>query len=249
MEIINLFNKRLADLNPIILGTEKCAPGHNNLALREYCLIHYVKKGCGYIEKNGEKIHIDSGNMFIIPAGEYAFYKADNKTPWEYIWIGFNGKLSSKFKELGITASGCGDIFEEMLRCREMSSCREEYLAAKLFELYAKLFDGKTKISNYVKTVKDIVKASYQSNLSVGEIASSIGLERTYLSKIFKISTGQSIRDYIIEIRMTKAVSLLKEGYSVGDTAKLVGYTDSFNFSRIFKIKMGIPPIAVKKRN
>ena len=42
--------------------------------------------------------------------------------------------------------------------------------------------------------------------------------------------------------KMNKACELLRKGYSVADTSALVGYNDSFNFSKMFSKRIGISP-------
>jgi AraC-like DNA-binding protein len=50
------------------------------------------------------------------------------------------------------------------------------------------------------------------------------------------------IQEYIIGVRMENAKTLLQNGFSVNRTADMVGYHDSFNFSKMFKKLFGISP-------
>ena len=45
---------------------------------------------------------------------------------------------------------------------------------------------------------------------------------------------------------MKKAAILIKD-FSVADTAKMVGYDDVFNFSKMFKKNIGVSPLKYKK--
>ena len=75
-------------------------------------------------------------------------------------------------------------------------------------------------------------------------ITESLGLDRRYLSRIFKESMGISVQDYLIRVRLEQAQKLLAEGTSVKMTSQLVGYTDCFNFSKMFKsITPSVPSI------
>ena len=53
-------------------------------------------------------------------------------------------------------------------------------------------------------------------------------------------------RQYIIDTKMKKAAILIKD-FSVADTAKMVGYDDVFNFSKMFKKNIGVSPLKYKK--
>ena len=41
---------------------------------------------------------------------------------------------------------------------------------------------------------------------------------------------------------MQKAMEFLKEGFSVKESAHMVGYSDEFNFSKAYKSRYGITP-------
>ena len=84
-------------------------------------------------------------------------------------------------------------------------------------------------------------------DLSIKKLSSLFGFERTYLYRLFKKKVGVSIKDYVIKTRMNKAKLFLEKGYNVNSTATLVGYNDSFNFSKAFKKHYGISPNNITK--
>nr|WP_275900810.1 helix-turn-helix transcriptional regulator [Paenibacillus periandrae] len=64
-----------------------------------------------------------------------------------------------------------------------------------------------------------------------------------YVSKYFKQKTGQNFSDYIVEIRMGKAIELLQDiNYKTYEISELVGYSYPKNFTRTFKKFYGISP-------
>lgn len=246
---INLIirNKTFRELNPIIVGYEKCEKLHSyGPAIREYWLIHYVISGTGTVEKGDKIYNVSPGQAFIIFPGEICTYTADKENPWEYIWIGFTGCLAEKFSTLDDVVEINGALFSDLLEAREYNNCMEEFLTARLFMIYAELFSETHKKSDYVEKVTDYINAQYDSEISVGGIAEMIGIDRTYLSKLFKKEKNISIKEYILTVRMNHATKFLKKGYSVAETAELVGYNDTFNFSRMYKKKMGHSPIEIK---
>ena len=81
----------------------------------------------------------------------------------------------------------------------------------------------------------------------IKKLSSLFGFERTYLYRLFKKKVGVSIKDYVIKTRMNKAKLFLEKGYNVNSTATLVGYNDSFNFSKAFKKHYGISPNNITK--
>ena len=118
-----------------------------------------------------------------------------------------------------------------------------------LYEIYIALFSKSEVRSDYIKQVKDYVKAFYMQDISVENIAKSINLDRRYLSRIFKQRTGMTIQDYIINKRIKVSQTYLLQGYSVEEVAIMSGYLDVSNFSRIFKRRTGVSPMEWKKIN
>ncbi len=85
-----LVNRKFSDINPLLVGTEKCAAGHTyGPAVREYYLIHYVTSGKGTFQADGKEYRLTSGDMFLIRPQQVTTYLADQKEPWSYIWVGF----------------------------------------------------------------------------------------------------------------------------------------------------------------
>ncbi len=76
-----------------------------------------------------------------------------------------------------------------------------------------------------------------------------MNLDRHYLARIFKKKTVVSISDYIINVRMEEEKNYLKKDFSVEDTARMCGYEDVSNFSKLFKREVGISPAYRKDQN
>lgn len=86
--------------------------------------------------------------------------------------------------------------------------------------------------------------ATYLDNpLTLSSIARRLNCHPKYLSRIFQRSMGMSIADFLTNMRIERASSLLKIGrLDVTRIAYEVGYTDKSNFSRSFRKVMGMTP-------
>lgn len=241
---IALLDRKFQDVNPLNLGREDCEPGHTfGPNIREYYLIHYVVRGKGMFIKDGIEYPVRRGELFLIRPGEVTTYMADLEDPWEYIWIGFDGRQAERLAGLDNPVRAYGeDTFVEMMNCEEWQSTREEFVASRLFEVMAVLLSSGREPKRYEKQVADYIKANYMRQIRVEEIAGMVGLDRRYLSRIFKRYTGQTIQQYLISTRLRHAEVLLGQGYSVGQVSFMVGYEDSFHFSKMFKKEYGISP-------
>lgn len=77
-------------------------------------------------------------------------------------------------------------------------------------------------------------------NLTIDQIASTIGLSNGYLRQLFKQETGQTLNDYIIESRIQRACELLVHTSQTGrEIASATGFNDARYFYTLFKKRTG----------
>lgn len=237
-------NKNFKDLNPRQVGYEKCIPEHScGPELREYYLIHYVISGKGELILGGKKYQIGEKHIFIIPPDTIFSFKADREEPWEYTWLCFDGDYAKKLLTLKSPVMPFKEkYFENLLACRKYTGIEAEYLASRLWMIFAQIF-RKNRFADYTAVLREYITKNYMKKISIEKIAENMGLSRKYLSALFKQSTGKSPQEFLISLRIDKAKDLMiNHGYNVGEAAKSVGYEDSLAFSQLFKRHMGHSP-------
>jgi len=80
------------DLNLYQFGWEKCEPLHHyGPAVRNHFLFHYVISGRGQLELNSQFYDIGPGQGFLLCPNEISSYCVDEKDPWVYTWVEFDG--------------------------------------------------------------------------------------------------------------------------------------------------------------
>ena len=80
-------------------------------------------------------------------------------------------------------------------------------------------------------------------NLDVRSVATHVCLHPDYLSRLFKSETNMSVKNYIIQTRISVACSLLTDtNLSISKIATSCGYFHMAHFSSIFKQKTGLTP-------
>ena len=236
-------DKGFGDFSPYDLGRENCAPSHRfGPHVRNYYLIHFVISGSGCFHSPRGEYKLGRGEAFIIRPGEVTVYAADAETPWEYVWIGFKGKLAQSFDALPDVFSYDGSLVSEIEEALDAEVGREALVAAVLCKLYARLAaDGGR--ADYPNRVKSYINAHYMDTVSISDIADAMTINRKYLARIFKEQTGISMQQFLINKRLHEAKKLLKSGFTVEQSASMVGYGDQFAFSKAFKKKYGDSPI------
>lgn len=100
-----------------------------------------------------------------------------------------------------------------------------------------------------VEQIVSYFEDHYGEKISLDQIAENMYLSPFYISRIFKSETGDTPIRYLINIRLEKAMELLRSGFagSIREVAEQVGYEDAYHFSKLFKKRYGFPPSQAKK--
>ena len=92
-------------------GYEQCLPHHTfGPGMRNHYLIHCILSGSGtYRTHHGDQsseYHLHEGQAFLIEPNRLVHYYADRNSPWEYMWIEFDGMKTREYlSEAGFTRS------------------------------------------------------------------------------------------------------------------------------------------------
>lgn len=262
-------SENFVDLSMYQFGREQCDPAQSfGPAVRNHYLFHYVLSGTGRLMADDSKgmtheYQIRSGQGFMIFPRQINTYIADRNLPWEYVWIEFDGLRAREIIETaGLTPdhpvyhATFKDLREnmkdEMLHIVEHSSESTYHLIGHLYLFIDYLtrsaasmqmaLNGKVR-DFYIKEALNFIEQNFQNDISVEEIASFCGLNRTYFGRIFKETVGKSPQQFLLSYRMAKAAELLKlTSLSVSDIGNAVGYPNQLHFSRAFKNVYGMPP-------
>jgi len=123
---------------------------------------------------------------------------------------------------------------------------RQETIAKKLVgsvnaqQANLKRFDSfSTRAQNIV------VKNLRNSNFGVTEFATELNMSRSSLQRKIKAEINLSPTEFIRDIRLNKAIELMKSGaYNIDEIGSLVGFNSTSYFIRSFKKKYGKTPFA-----
>ena len=81
-----------------------------------------------------------------------------------------------------------------------------------------------------------------------GELAELVHLSSDRFNHLFRESVGTAPLHYINEVRLKKAMNLLKNGeYTAAQVADAVGFSDYNNFGRLFRRYFGCTPMEARK--
>lgn len=98
-------------------------------------------------------------------------------------------------------------------------------------------------LDDVIQKICIYMQRNLQKNLTQDFIAGLFYMNRTYLSSLFRKTTGTKFIDYLNALRIQKAAELLKStNRKMYQVSKAVGYDNVKYFFRIFKKKMGVTP-------
>ena len=106
------------------------------------------------------------------------------------------------------------------------------------------------KKSHIIKQTIDYLENHYTEKISLDQISQNVYVSPVYISKVFKQETGASPISYLINIRLERAKKLLETNpdMSIQEAASLVGYEDTYHFSKLFKKHYGHAPSHYKAK-
>lgn len=268
--LFNIFpHENFIDLGMYQYGYEQCDPGHSfGPAARNHYLFHYIISGTGTLMADNSKgetqtYSIKSGQGFLIFPGQITTYFADPNIPWEYIWIEFDGLKAKELLYLTELSLDAPVYHSHSKALREQMMNEMTYIVHHAQEspfhlighLYlfldyltqssksTKLIQTSKMSDYYIKEAIHYIEQNFQNNISIEDIASVCGINRSYFGKIFRNTLGRSPQEFLINYRMTKAAELLKlTSLSIAEISSAVGYENQLHFSRAFKKIYGISP-------
>ena len=251
-------------------GWEKNAPLHAfGPQVRKNYVMHFVLDGKGTYS-NGVRIwNLSRGDVFFIAPGDKYEYVADEKEPWSYTWIGFNGVRAEEFSSVaGFTReepvrhclhlSEIQAMISGMLDAHTMNLPDDLHRNALLLDIFSLLIRenaeaGKSVSSTvqepgFVDLALDYIVKNIDKNIRINDLASRLNVSRSYLSSSFKKALGCSPQTFILNLRMERAKNLLRTTtLPINVIADSVGYQDQLAFSKIFKHYFGVSPRDFRK--
>ena len=148
-------------------------------------------------------------------------------------------KAYSRLERLSKTDSGFNGLLEFLALLNEIAEAGNyRLLASSSFASVEPACD-----SRRVQKVQEFIESNYKQEIRLNTIASLVGMAPTAFSRFFKLRTGKSISDYIIDVRLGHASRLLVDSTtSIAEISYDCGFNNISNFNRIFKKKKGHSP-------
>ncbi len=254
--------KSISDFVLYNCGIEQCKSNQfYGPKSREYHLIHFVTRGEGTLDIHGTTYRIHQNQLFVIPANEISTYRAGSKNPWKYCWIGFFGIQSTRFLN---SLMQC-DARRFVINCKNAAAYEKQLehilntsgkqlsthlkVNGMMYHMLGTLLeesgadDPKDLNFSIPYQAQQYMEMYYHKEIQIADVAASVGVHANYLSSIFQKQYHVTPKQYLSDLRATKACELLlNTDHPVYIVANSVGFTDPLAFLFFFKHIVGIPP-------
>ena len=228
----------------------------------------YVASGKAHFYIKGQDIVVTSGNMVLFQPKQEMHYAYFGKDKPEVYWVHFTGSsvraiLRKHDIPLDNNVFYAGNsptyayLFKEMIT--ELQTCRvgyEELLSMYLQQVFVLVQRSRmekrptvsSQIQGEIGIARRYFQEHYNEDINIEEYALSRNMSVSWFLRNFKQVTGKSPMQYILNIRINNAVSLLEStNYNVTEISTIIGYDNPLYFSRIFKKQRGVSPSDYRK--
>ncbi len=96
---------------------------------------------------------------------------------------------------------------------------------------------------DFLQKVTEVINSNMSNvQFNVDELASALNMSRSSLHRKMKGVSELTPNEFIILVKLKKAVEYIKEGYRVSEVYYIVGFSSSSYFSKVFKKQFGVSP-------
>jgi AraC family transcriptional regulator len=94
-----------------------------------------------------------------------------------------------------------------------------------------------------LRKIKELVHAKMEDDLSLDEMAQSVGLSTAHFARMFRKSTGETPHQFVLRQRLERAKAMLRAPDArVLDVAVASGFKTQQHFAQVFRDVCGISP-------
>lgn len=236
-----------------------------------FLVVVYVEDGDYYYEIRDEgRFYVQKGQAVLIPAGvihkvgmdgngilsfaHIQYYYFENIDLMELLNVPFetdaeHGRIIAEIlDELSFIHSKSSFTIKEIATSKMLGF----KLLHVLMEISESRKNQEMDFANVerLSPVLSYIRTHLAEDINRKFLADLLSLSETRFHYVFKEAMSMAPMDYIRKLRISKAqVLLITTNLPIKEIAARVGYTDLYNFSKIFKSKVGTSPIKYRQNN
>ncbi|MGA4645388.1 helix-turn-helix domain-containing protein [Limisphaera sp. 4302-co] len=241
-------------------GFEQCLPDYriNRASFPHHCL-EVIVGGRGAVEAGGRWQTIEKGSLFLYrPGGAWRMRGTGTEGLRKYFvvfdaegtWARWVGRLAGEpfqFEPLWELVA----LLEALEReAGHPSAQRQSICDYLLMAILGKLRPQEPRPPTpnpsswwTCQEAARFIEENYRRLRGLADIAAGVGVDASYLCRLFQRYSGMTPHRCLTRQRMQYAMTLLtREGLNVTAVAEVLGFKNPFHFSRVFKKVHRLPP-------
>ena len=223
----------------------------------------FTLKGENTFLINGEKVTLKENDIYIINPNYPHSSMGEREGHTSILTIRNNFLLENGFKEINglFNEKFCDSVlfqkFNNLLDIHfSNDKFREVDFRIALMDMLRHVFKhhyNESEVSGKSYKIKNIlryIEKNYTENIRLDDLAFKFGLNKNYLSGVFKKETGFNVIKYVNLLRCGYAESLIKSTtLKMNEIAIMAGFGSVSNFNKIYKSIRNKTPIVTRNDN
>lgn len=236
----------------------------------------YVEKGELTVEAEGQTIVVSEGECIFHKPQEFHVHRGSEasyfvvgficSSPYMQVFRGRHFRLSQKMCRFIVNIlDEARNVFDipfnnpsnQKLKIADnaliggqqmIRTYLEQFLILLVRQNFNLTTSPKTKEEEIVAKIKNKFDLLLYNKVNIDEVCREMNYSRTYLSKIFLSLENMTMGEYVTNIKIEEAKTLIRgESYNFTQISDLLSFSNPLYFSRVFKKTVGMSPSEYKK--
>lgn len=268
----SIIRNSLDPVVPLMAGITRADPNYfidlRNMGFdkRRLIVMEYVVSGTGHITYNGITKKVSKGDFYLLNSEFNGSYRSDSRDPYVKKWVNFNGQLvPALLKAFGVKNQvlilhmDVEEYFDRLLeilsRYNEASPWEDDleisHVLLDMFEHIRRCLEAQKKdvrSANIAEIVKYIDNNLLQGDISVESLSENFYVSRRTVHRMFMKEFGIPPLKYITGKKIEMAQKMLAEDLPVEEVSRLLLFSNTEYFRKVFVSVSGMSPQKYKKQ-
>ena len=248
--------------NVTFFGKEFNNPGYRvereNVLSYLFC---YTEDGSAKIEYSGKSFVIRKGDFLVLDLSNHSLITSDDI--WNIYFIHMRSGMTNDFYNEIVSRAGFVnrsfdptffvETIEKMINKFDKGKLDEyeinKYVNNILTDVLRQSKNEERRIDNStLQSVIDYINKNYTNGILLNDVCKNVGIANAYLSRLFLKELSVHPSDYLMNLKLRKACSLLKfTRLTIKEVAILSGFRTEKNMYNFFRRSMSTTPSQYRK--
>ena len=241
-------------------GAQQRCTAHIDKYFEGYYSFQFMETGSLEVAYDQEQFQVDGAWFWAAYPGPRIRFHTFPDHAWNHRYVAFQGATAQIWKSQGLLPQypqaaphrNYHDRFDELIELSQNYTSWSHRRAVNLLEgLLLELAQARSQISHEESWLENVLQRLHHQKYFSGDyhqLARDHGMALSTLRRRFRLATGMALHTYVMEIRISRARTLLGEtDLSLKEISDRLNYADIGYFSRQFREITGVTPSVYRK--